>query len=1001
MKLRSKRYILVLAIMYLLCAGYFFVMSWHHKSESNKYQKEIEKVYANIENVGEKFVFEGDSLVYWQTNTIPIDSNILKDSKTIELKNGLYLKKNTKKGNKNIVWLYLIKSNYPVNNKYLNNSYNKPFEICNSKHFSEKELFFLHIFISLCIFCTGIFLISLIKRRPKNRNISFALIVPIYIMYGFLVYRLCSFFDGISLNLYSNEIKYSNILYSIVMLGVGFWIYLLTIKLFRIHKKSKYFIVNKLLIVLVLSIVCGSTMEIFSYLKIKEGMENKAKSLSVHRNPETEALFVNKILDLESDDEFAKLIENKEYSNAEKFITDTYFTDLSENYHIGALVFNDKDSMEVQPGNYFVNILSYTEERIEAARRIDSAMVWVEDSEIDDNGTYIYLCKSDDANIFVECLKKKNSKNMNYSLLLSPDDEELNEHISYARYYRGDLIYSVGNRNYTLTKQGKHNGWENEAKYISYFYNNNNNLYVVSLQYRLPYNILGAISLFFLCFIVLLAIEYLLKKFPKADNMTPSIRSSILIALISTFIVGTIIAGFFSIRNIRSFNTTNNTDILKEKTASIRLDLERYFSENTDENLDNILLDLSNSFMTDINVFDTNGILISTSQKDIFERGYISNRINNEAKQKLRNKSSNIIYMQEKIGKREFMASYCPVNDQSGKTICYLNIPFISQQKAMDDNINNMINNFVNMFLFWINISVILFLFLSNYIVKPIRTLKERLNKVKVDGKNEKILWENEDEIGELIESYNVMVDKIEESSLLLKQQERQASWRELAKQVAHDIKNPLTPMKLSIQYLQKLHDKKPEMFDDKFNEIAPSLISQIEGISNIASELNNYSKPMTLQKEKTDLNKCIKDAINLFNSADDVIISYNKSVEEDCFVCGDEKLFVRILNNMLKNSCQAFYDKEEGHIDIGLTKEEDQYIISIKDDGCGIKEENKDKIFTHHFSTKTEGSGIGLTIVKTIIESYDGSISFVSKENEGTTFFIKFNAFEENSLEK
>ena len=1002
MKTRTKNYIFFIISLYTICFGYFFAMTLWHKGDTKRHDKRIDQVYENIEDLGQKFVFEKDSLVFWQGNTIPIDSNVLKDGCSVRLKNGLYLKKNLKKGDTTTVWLYPIKHNYPVTNKYLNNSYNKPFVGAKSHKLSQKEMFIFYVILAVAVFCTGIFSISLIIRRPKNKIIAFAILVPIYILYGLLVYQLCSLCPDISMKLYATKIEYTHILVVLIMLGVGFWIYLLSIKLLKIHKKRKIFIVHKISFCFLLSLICGITMQSFYHKTLSSNIEKKAKDLSVHRNKETEEKFVKRIFELEENENFIKLIEKKRFEDAEKFITKTYFEDIIDTYHIGALVFDDRDSMLIQPGNYFVNILSYTEERIASARRIDSVMCWVEDSEIDDNDTYIYLCKSENANIFIECLKKKNSKNLNYSLILSKDDDVLTEQISYAKYYKGDLVYSVGKKTYPLQIKGEHNGWENDRNHNNYYLVAEDNVYVVSTEYGSPYDSLATISLFFICYIVLLAGEYIIRYLRYSRHFSPSIKNSIVVALTLSFILGIIMAGVFNIRSIRKFNNSNNTDILKEKTSSIKFELEKHFAEaNNNETLYNTLLELSNSFLTDINVFDTNGLLIATSQKDIFERGYLLNRINSDAFRSLNSKSSSTILLQEKIGKHDFMASYCTINDQNNKTICYLNIPFISQQKAMDDNINSMINNFLNMFLFWINISILLFLVVSNYITRPLKTLRERLSKVKVDDKNEKIEWNNEDEIGELIETYNTMVDKIEESSLLLKQQERQDAWRELAKQVAHDIKNPLTPMKLSIQHLQRLYNEKPDVFEKKFKEISPSLIAQIDSISNIANEFHSYSKPMTLTKEKTDLDKCIRDAINLFNSAENVVISYDNENKGPMYVNGDATLFVRIFNNLLKNSCQAFYDEEEGHIDIDVLREDKEFIISIKDDGCGIKDENKDKIFNTHFSTKTEGNGIGLTIVKTIIESFNGSITFTSQEGIGTTFFIKLKEFEEISQEK
>ncbi|MDO5760387.1 MAG: ATP-binding protein, partial [Bacteroidota bacterium] len=275
-----------------------------------------------------------------------------------------------------------------------------------------------------------------------------------------------------------------------------------------------------------------------------------------------------------------------------------------------------------------------------------------------------------------------------------------------------------------------------------------------------------------------------------------------------------------------------------------------------------------------------------------------------------------------------------------------------------------------------------------------LQLLQERLKKVDINGKNDKITWERNDEVGDLIKTYNSMIEKIEESSYLLKQQERNSSWRELASQVAHDINNPLTPMKLSIQYLQKVLHEKPDLFAQKFQKLAPSFISQIDTIGNIASELNNYSKPTPNKKEKTDISQCIQNAIDLFANTNDISIEFQPPLQS-IYVMGEKSLFTRIFNNMIKNSFQAIRDKEEGKITIKVSTSSSLCIVSITDNGCGIKQEDRDKVFNPHFTTKQEGNGIGLTIVKTIIESYDGEINFFSKENEGTTFNITFHRVE------
>ena len=233
------------------------------------------------------------------------------------------------------------------------------------------------------------------------------------------------------------------------------------------------------------------------------------------------------------------------------------------------------------------------------------------------------------------------------------------------------------------------------------------------------------------------------------------------------------------------------------------------------------------------------------------------------------------------------------------------------------------------------------------------------------------------------------MVDKMEESAKLLLKQEREGAWKEMAKQVAHDIKNPLTPIKLSIQQLQRLQSIDIVKFHERFKELSPSLIEQINTLADIASEFSDYAKDKINLNETSNIDECLKAAIDVFENKENIRIIYTKNFEEKAMVYGDKQQYVRIFNNLIKNSIQSLALKEDGLIEIDLSKNETEFHISIKDNGCGISEENQKKIFSNKFTTKIEGSGLGLSIVKSIIETIGGKITFESIENIGTQFNI------------
>ena len=1021
-KIYGKKIIVgTLICMFVACGIWWFSKYYSIKYNIDKrFSKQITHIYNSIEDNGSRFAFKGDSLTFWSDNTIPVDSSILNNKKIIELKNGYYLHKVIFLGDNSTHYLYLIKSKYNITNQYINNYFAKPFDLNENVSIinsvtpypivlngetigyleaskeclepNETDYFILCVWLCINIFFTILYLLSRIKRWPKKRLKITLYIIIMYTFFALLAFLLFKANKQLNFKLYSNNIDFKGVLFFIIVVFAGFLVYYTSEKMLHINRRYKYYIIKQLGLIWLLAIIGGTIGEACSFYNNKEQIKQRAQKL-MEQTKQDDFAGVRTLLWGASKDAYVdSLIINKNYDAAEEYISKYYLSLLHEKYHTGVLVFDNKDSMVVQPNYWPIRTIIYVSDRLSISKKIDSLDNFYVENENFDNKTYLYCANKDSAYIFVECMKKIISKNMNYSLLLDNTTDEENN-ISYAKYVNNVLIYSNGEREFQLHKKDNLSGWVESYNYYTYYINDKDVSFAVCGQMQLFYNLLGAISLFFLIYVSMFSTEHIIRKLPYVRSIRPNIKNSILLVLLGSFFICMFILGLFGIKSIHNLNVKNNLDTLREKTKSIQFEVEKLTSNNNPININDII-SLSNSFLTDINIFDIKGNLKLTSQEEIFSKGYLLPKINSKALIDLKHQNTQLIYQEEQIGKSKFLASYCPIRNDRGKAVYYLNIPFINQQKAMRANINNMINNFANMFLFWLNIAVMLFIFLSNLITKPLDIIKEKLSKVNVDVKNDKIVWDKNDEIGELVKSYNRMIDKIEDSSILLKQQERQSSWRELAKQVAHDIKNPLTPMKLSIQYLQKLYIEKPDLFDKKWKEISPSLISQIETISTITGELNNYSRP-SANREKVSLNQCIQAAVNLYSTKEDVKINFNE--KNEYLTLGDKKLFIRIFNNLIKNAIQSFYDREYGKIDISIKEDNNKYIVSIKDNGSGIKHENQSKIFNTHFTTKQDGGGIGLTIVKSILESYDASIDFKSKENIGTVFYITFNVFKEN----
>ena len=286
--------------------------------------------------------------------------------------------------------------------------------------------------------------------------------------------------------------------------------------------------------------------------------------------------------------------------------------------------------------------------------------------------------------------------------------------------------------------------------------------------------------------------------------------------------------------------------------------------------------------------------------------------------------------------------------------------------------------------------SALVVILMTRRTIKPLEIIQDKMQKISLGEKNEIIEWKSKDEIGELIESYNKLIKELEISANKLMRSERETAWREMARQVAHEIKNPLTPMKLNIQFLQMAWDEKNPDIDRKLRETTKSILEQIEILSNIASAFSDYAKLPKKNIEEFDIKELILNTINLYNNNENININFIEENASDYEINSDKNNLSIVFGNILKNAIQAVGKKEDGLIEINIKDSGDSFLIKIKDNGCGIGEEEKKKIFMPNFTTKSSGMGVGLSIVYDILEMLGGSITFESELGIGTTFFVE-----------
>jgi nitrogen fixation/metabolism regulation signal transduction histidine kinase len=320
----------------------------------------------------------------------------------------------------------------------------------------------------------------------------------------------------------------------------------------------------------------------------------------------------------------------------------------------------------------------------------------------------------------------------------------------------------------------------------------------------------------------------------------------------------------------------------------------------------------------------------------------------------------------------------------------YLNIPYFAKQTELENEISTLLVTLINIYVFLIVISLLITLFIANRITGPLQMLQQKLANISLGKKNETIEWNNKDEIGNLIIEYNRMILELSESAERLAKSERESAWREMAKQVAHEIKNPLTPLRLNAQLIQRAYQEQSPQFDEKFKKFTTMLIEQVDTLAQIANEFSNFAVMPKPKLTKVNLSDVIQNAVTLFRTTTASEINFNLLTDND-IIDADKEQLLRVFNNLIKNALQAINDEKNGSIEINLKEEKNGLLVQVIDNGIGMNDEQKKMIFVPNFTTKTGGMGLGLAMVKSILENINSTISFTSIENEGTVFELRF----------
>ncbi|TXN38419.1 GHKL domain-containing protein [Flagellimonas hymeniacidonis] len=387
------------------------------------------------------------------------------------------------------------------------------------------------------------------------------------------------------------------------------------------------------------------------------------------------------------------------------------------------------------------------------------------------------------------------------------------------------------------------------------------------------------------------------------------------------------------------------------------------------------------------NIYDLEGTLVKSSRPS-FEADSISNCLDAEVLNNLL-ESPNKRYVEEKaVAGDNYQASYVYINDLQFKPIGIMNLPYFEDNSFNNMELREFLFRLGGVYLLMLLSAIILAYFISKYITRSLQTISDKMGQTVLTKRNEKIHIEDpSEEIGKLIDSYNSMIDELEESAVKLARSEREQAWREMAKQVAHEIKNPLTPLRLTVQSFERKFNLEDPKAETKVKEFSKTLIQQIDTMSNIASAFSNFADMPAQQNETLNVVKIVKLALEIFNEDYIHFISDEKEVIAKL----DRTQLIRVVTNLVKNAIQAVPDVESPRILVTVAAQDETVKIMVADNGIGIADEFKEKVFEPKFTTKSSGMGLGLGMVKNIVENYNGTIDFTSQKGKGTVFSVKF----------
>ena len=904
-----------------------------------------------------------------------------------------------------------------------------------SKKQNNEEIISAYLF-SLLVY---IFANFLIENLIENSSISFQLNriddINLYSVIGYFIVALL-FFSAFLINLkvveasdrFISRKRFLRIHLVLIAIFIGLAItiksgYLYMMCLFLLTNFSVFALQNTqfkrhslsylIYFVSLFALFTLISIEHYSELRRIESQRLMSVTLNSEHDPAAEIFLTEIQQDLSVDSVIPYLLSTT-YQELESYIERQYFGGYFRKYDVDIILCRGSDSLLVEPDKRWVPCFPFFEDMIEEeGTQIPGTNFYFMDNlngRISYMGKIFYPLSADSlgTSVFFELNSRLLPEGAGFPELLldrSMAKPDRYRHFSYAKYFGKELVHLSGDYqyNYYINSYDIENDssefilkkWDG-YDHLIHNLGDDNYIIVSSKSFELLDYLISFPYLFVFYFVFILIVVFGGNPSYRRKAMVYDLKFKIQASIIAVVLVSLfVVAGGTIFYNIQEYENKHQDD-LNEKMKSIAEEIDMRMNDVDEISPDLVdwlwseLNKLSIIFRTDINIFGVNGELIASSRPEIYLRGIISNRINTEAYYEL-TEDYQVNYSQpEKIGNLSYLSVYEPIISSRGDYLGFLNLPYFTRGDELKQEISTFIVAFINLYVLLFLASVIVAVLLANQITRPLSMVREKLKGIQLVKKNEQIIYQRDDEIGALINEYNRKVEELAESAELLARTERELAWREMAKQIAHEIKNPLTPMKLNIQYLQRAKKEKGEHFDEYFDRVTRTLIEQIDTLSEIATEFSNFAKIPKAKNEVFNLADQLIRVTELFESSTYIDFSVDLKDQKELLVYADHEQVSRAVMNLIKNAIQSIPQKRSGKIKVALTRENERAVVAVSDNGSGIPEDIRQQMFQPNFTTKSSGMGLGLAIVKKIIENAKGNIWFETELDKGTTFYVE-----------